>query len=141
VIRLAVAYAVVGALLVAAWQLTDSLSFVDGRVDDARAVQPEHRPIAPALYLDISREFVLQARDLLDEDVTYAVVTGPNVQVSNDLVLAAVGGFMPYALLPRRQVRREDAEWLLCYGCDRTLTQAGSVGWESGGMAIVRMRA
>jgi hypothetical protein len=139
-VRLSVVYLVVGTLLIAAWQLVDSLSFLQGRLEDARAVQPEHRSIAPALYLDMSRDFVLRARDLLDEDATYAVVTGPNVGVSSELVLPAVGGFMPYALLPRRQVPREDAEWLLCYGCEPSILRGASVGWAADGLAIVRVR-
>ena len=135
--RLGVGYVAAAALLFGAWYMFDSLSYLEGRVEEARSIRLEHRSIAPAIYLDISREFVLEAREWLDPDTTYAVLTGPNVQVSNDLVLGVVPGFMPYALLPRRQVQPAKAEWVLCYGCDRSaLPNRVRMVWEGEGWRL-----
>jgi hypothetical protein len=142
-IRLTVVYVAAVTLFFALWRVPVVSSHLDDRVDEARSIQPEYRSIVPALHLDISRDFVLEARDRVEYGSTYAVLTGSKVAVSNDLVLGAVGGFMPFVLLPRRQVAPDEADWLLCYGCDRsTLPQESRVVWEveGGGLAIAQRR-
>lgn len=107
---------------------------------------PEQRLLVSAYGIDISREFLLAARRLLPRDATYAVATGPHVQVSTPITLSALSGYSQSLLLPRRQFPfyTADAEYLLCYGCDVAEQEtAGPVDvlWnEEQGLVIARRR-
>lgn len=100
------------------------------RVHDAAArnegFTPEERRLVSAYGVDISRTFLLEALRLLPPDATYAVATGPNVQVSTPITLTALAPYAQSLLLPRRQLAffTKDAEYLLCYGCDLGEQQA-----------------
>ena len=97
-----------------------------------------------AYGVDISREFLDAALRLLPRDATYAVVTGPNVQVSTPITLSALAPYAQSLLLPRRQRAFFDAdtEYVLCYGCDLGQQQGGGpiqVLWNGEpGLAIAR---
>jgi hypothetical protein len=78
---------------------------------DDRAATNSHAPdrqLAGAVSIDISRSFLLAARRLLPERARYTVSVGPNVQVSNSVVLGAVSPYAEFWLLPRelRVLRR-----------------------------------
>jgi hypothetical protein len=97
-----------------------------------------------AYGVDISREFLSAALRLLPPDATYAVVTGPNVQVSTPITLSALAPYAQSLLLPRRQRPFFDSEteYVLCYGCDLAEQEAGGpiqVLWDGEpGLAIAR---
>ena len=93
------------------------------RVHDAaernEAFTSDERLLVSAYGLDISREFLLAARRVVPRDATYAVVTGPNAQVSSPLTLTALPAYAQSLLLPRRQSPffTAETEYVLCYGC------------------------
>lgn len=100
------------------------------------------RQLRGAYATDVSREFVLAAIDLLPADARYAVETGGATGVSTPVTLLAVGGYSQFRLLPRRKVSVEEAQWLLCYGCDEA-RHAGrfTPHWRGApGLAILRER-
>lgn len=100
------------------------------------------RQLRGATATDVSREFVSAAIDLLPPDARYAVETGDATAVSTPVTLLAVGGYSQFQLLPRRKVRVEEAQWLLCYGCDEA-RHAGhfTPHWRGPpGLAILRER-
>jgi hypothetical protein len=117
---------VVAVTLVALTLLLVVVQVVPGfdRVHDAAArnegFTPQERQLVSAYGVDISREFLAAALRLLPRDATYAVVTGPNVQVSTPITLSALPPYAQSLLLPRRRHAFFDAdtEYLLCYGCD-----------------------
>ena len=116
--RIAVA-ACAAALAAALWQAPDAFHTASA---DARALERESaadRSLSGALSTDISRDFLLRAEQLLPSNAVYAVVTGPKVEVSTPVTLAAVGPFANYWLLPRVQVADpKQAQWILSYGGD-----------------------
>lgn len=105
---------------------------------------PQERRLVSAYGVDISRSFLAAALRLLPRDATYAVVTGPNVEVSTPITLTALAPYAQSLLLPRRQNPFFDAntEYVLCYGCDFAAQQASGplqVLWDGEpGLAIAR---
>lgn len=73
--------------------------------------------VAPAAYLDLSTSYFLEARALIPNSDTYAAVAGPRFVSKVIRPEGVVPAFAQYALLPRRQVSVDEADWLLCYGC------------------------
>ncbi len=70
---------------------------------------------------------------IIEPDETFAVVTGDLEAVSNDVVLDSVGPFARFWLMPRREVPLAEADWVICYGCDRgpagVQLQPGALGF------------
>jgi hypothetical protein len=118
------------------------------RVHDAAArnedFTAQERQLVSAYGVDISREFLAAALRLLPPDATYAVVTGPNVQVSTPITLSALAPYAQSLLLPRRQhpFFDKNTQYVLCYGCDLAQQQSGGpiqVLWSGEpGLAIAR---
>jgi hypothetical protein len=141
---------VAAATLVALTVLLVAVEVVPGfdRVHDAAArnegFTAQERRLVSAYGVDISREFLSAALRLLPPDATYAVVTGPNVQVSTPITLSALAPYAQSLLLPRRQRPFFDSEteYVLCYGCDLAEQEAGGpiqVLWDGEpGLAIAR---
>ena len=141
---------VVAATLAAATLLLVVVQVVPGfeRVHDAAArnegLTPQERQLVSAYGVDISRRFLAAALRLLPRDAEYAVVTGPNVEVSTPITLSALAPYAQSLLLPRRQSAFFDAEtdYLLCYGCDLAAQQASGpldVLWDGEpGLVIAR---
>ncbi len=77
---------------------------------------PEARLLAAAYSIDISRNFLLAARELIAENESYVIEAGPNVSVSTPVTLIGLRAYTGYWLLPRRE--EPSPVWLLCYGCD-----------------------
>ena len=100
------------------------------------------RALAGAYASEISPDFLLEARDLIPRDGTFAVETGSKTPVQTPITLDALPAYAQFVLLPRRRVAPAKAEWLLCYGCD--LATSGpriDVVWSSGpGIEIARVR-
>ena len=87
--------------------------------------------------LGVSRSFV-QASLRLPVDATYAVETGA-AGGTPPLAQSALPGYLQNLLLPRRLLP-EQADWVLCYGCDATKLR-GHVVWREGNGVIVRRDA
>jgi hypothetical protein len=124
--------------------LVELPSAIDDAHSAASALPPEQRLISPAYAIDISRDFVLAAKDLIPPGDTYAVEVGSHVPVSTPVTLTGLPAYIGYWLLPRRLVATTDSpRWLLCYGCDLAAWQAKGpvqIGWQDGqGIEIARI--
>ena len=113
-----------GALVLAAALAAGVVEFpsafrtMQSRAADNAAQAPELRPLAGALGIDISRQFMLAADALVPQHESFVVQTGPNIGVSTPVTIPAVPAFMQTLMLPRRETDADTADWLLCYGCD-----------------------
>jgi hypothetical protein len=104
-------------------------------------IPARERSIQGAFGLQISRDFLIQARGFVGPKETYAFVAGPNLNGLAQPVAVALPTFTSYALLPARPAPIAKADWLLCYGCDKgRLPPAGVVVWQDDGFEIVRLR-
>lgn len=104
-----------------------SLSYADREVAGGNGVVADQA----ALY---------EARGRIPENETYHVAVGADYEGGSELTVPYVDSFYRYFLMPRRPA--EDAQWLICYGCDLERYGARSqVVWESDeGISIARLR-
>ena len=114
-----------------------------GRAAANRDQTATQRMLSAAIATDMSRGFVLAARDLVPAGATFAVETGDKVVVSTPVSIYAVRGYSQFQLLPRRLVSSAEAQWLLCYGCDQTaFASRFEVVWDAEpGLAIMKAHA
>lgn len=125
------------------WHLPEAFRSADREADELAAASALERELRGARGVDVDTRVFAEARRLIPEKARYAVVTGPNVQVSNDVTLDAVAPFAGYWLLPRRQAPDlSGADWVLSYGGD-----LGALGLEyarvievSPGVALAEVR-
>jgi hypothetical protein len=98
------------------------------------------RDVAGGNGLVADQAALYEARGRIPENETYHVAVGADYEGGSDLTVPYVDSFYRYFLMPRRPA--EDAQWLICYGCD--LEQYGSraeVVWESSeDITIARIR-
>lgn len=107
------------AIAAALWQIPQTFRDVHDEVRGLDAAGALERELAGVRRVDADTSVFVRARELIPEDARYAVVTGPNVQVSNAVTLPAIAPFAGYWLLPRRQVPDVGAaDWVLSYGGD-----------------------
>lgn len=139
---LATSLVTLAALAGVAYGFFTAFSDFSTRADGNRRQTPIERQLRGASATDISREFVLAAIDFLPKNARYAVETGDAAGVSSPVTLLAVGGYSQFQLLPRRKVRVEEAQWLLCYGCDEARhADRFTPHWRGEpGLAILRER-
>lgn len=116
--RLALLIAVAAALAALA-ELPFAFSEQLDRVRLERTTPRLERELAGAHAVDLDRQVMIEARRIIEPDETFAVVTGDREAVSNDVVLDSVAPFARFWLLPRREVPLAEADWVICYGCDR----------------------
>jgi len=83
---------------------------------------------------------VYEARDRIPEDESFHVVVGPEFPEGTDLTVPFVESYYQYFLMPRRP--RDDAPWIICYGCDLAeYGERAQVVWENGaGIEIARIQ-
>lgn len=81
-----------------------------------------------------------QARGLIPKNATYHVAVSSDFEGGSDLTVPYVESYYTYFLMPRRPA--DDAEWVVCYGCDLRQEKRGvEVLWEgSEGISIIRVR-
>ena len=107
------------ALLTAAWQSPGTFRNLRDTVRGLEATSAADRELRALRGVDADTRVFVRARELIPADARYAVITGPNVRVSNPVTIHAIAPFAGYWLLPRRQVRDPSiADWLLSYGGD-----------------------
>jgi hypothetical protein len=88
------------------------------------------REVAGGNGLVADQAAVYEARARIPEDETYRVVVSPDYQGGSDLTVPYVDSYYRYFLVPRRPA--EDAQWLICYGCDlESYGGRAAVVWES----------
>jgi hypothetical protein len=140
--RVAVTLVTLAALAGIAYGFWPAFAGFTAQADGNQRQTLVERQLRGAVATDISREFVRATIDLLPADARYAVETGDAAGTSTPVTLLAVGGYSQFQLLPRRKVRVEEAQWLLCYGCDEA-RHAGrfTPHWRGApGLAILRER-
>ena len=119
VARLAGIAAVVVVVAVVAWRAPAALRSVERQASDLAAMRVEQRDLLGARAADVDTRLFVEARRRIPTNATYAVVTGPNVEVSIPSTRDAVAPFSRYYLLPRRQVPYPaSADWVLSFGGD-----------------------
>jgi hypothetical protein len=132
---LAAAAVVASALGVAAAEYTGAFRALNNRAAHNAGQSERDRSLEIARTLGIAPQFV-EAALRLPDDATYAVATGPRAPAGSPLVPSALAGYLENLLLPRIQ-SRDDAEWLLCYGCELPPDGLG-ITWRDDGMIVAR---
>ena len=125
------------ALALALTEYIDAFRALNNRAAHNASQSERDRSLEIARTLGIDIRFVDEALRL-PADATYVVATGPAAPAKTPLAYSALAGYLENLLLPRT-ISRDDAEWLLCYGCE--LPSGGfDVAWRSGGMVVARLR-
>lgn len=114
-----------------------------GRANGNRGLTRSARDLSAAYATDMSRSYVVAARDIVPAGANFAVETGDKVVVSTPVSIYAARNYLQFQLLPRRLVPASEAAWLLCYGCDRAAFAGRfDVVWDAEpGLAILKARA
>jgi hypothetical protein len=142
-IRSAAAVALALAIATTLWKLPGTFREINDEVRGLEAAGALERQLAGVRRVDADTRVFVRARRLIPPGARYAVVTGPNVQVSNAVTLPAIAPFAGYWLLPRRQVPyAADADWVLSYGGDLSTLglEYGRVVEVSPGVALAEVR-
>ena len=91
-----------------------------------------------AWLLDIDREFAQAAKAYVGSGDGYAVLTGPNVTTSSSVTLDFLAMYLHSELLPAQVAPPDGADWVLCFGCDRTPYESYEAVWSREGLAVLR---
>ena len=96
------------------------------------------REIAGGNGLVVDQTAVYAARALIPDEDTFNVVVNPTFEGGTPETVLHVAGYYRYFLMPRRMA--ESADWVICYGCDRSAYGEGAeVVWEGADdISIVR---
>lgn len=87
------------------------------------------RDVAGGNELVADQAALYEARGRIPEEADYRVVVGTDYTGGTELTRDFVGSFYRYFLMPRRQT--EDAQWIICYGCDLAVYGSrAKVVWE-----------
>lgn len=125
-------------LAVGGYQLVHSLRTVNANAREYRGNEPSKREVTGAWLLDIDREFAEASKAYVGRSDTYAPVTGPNVTTSSFLTLRFLPTYFHYELLPARGAAPAEADWVLCFGCDRASFASYEAVWSREGLAVLR---
>ena len=90
----------------------------DVEIEEARRLSQLERRLAGARGIDIGVDVLIRAREVIRPTDRYAVITGPLVVPSTPVTFLGLPGYANHWLLPRRQTRPEDADWIISYGGD-----------------------
>jgi hypothetical protein len=113
------------------------------RLDDTAstnaAMNFDDREFGGGNSLVVDKRALYEARSLIPEDGRYWVLPGPGVEGATDLTEPYIDQYARSFLIPRRP--DPEADWILCYGCDRGgLEQPADVVWDNGaGISILRV--
>jgi hypothetical protein len=88
------------------------------RRDDGMSVVD--RKLVVASNYAISPAFILNSERLVPLHSRYSLVTGVHIENVVPTSLRGVRFISRYLLLPREMTTTAQAEWLLCYGCERS---------------------
>ena len=136
--QLIVLYVLAVILAVGGFRLVESLRTVNSYAREYRTDEPSRRELAGAWLLDIDREFVQAAKAYVGSGDRYAVATGPNVTTSSSVTLDFLVTYLRSELLPAALADPDAADWVLCFGCDRTPYGSYEAVWSRDGLAVLR---
>ena len=105
-------------LALALWQLPDLFRRTSRAVDSVAHLTDDQRLLLNARQYDMDTEIFVAARQTIPPGESYAIVTGPGVQVSSPLTLQKAPFFALFYLMPRRQTDVGHAQWVISYGAD-----------------------
>jgi hypothetical protein len=122
-------------------ELPGALVDVGHRTRNAQATALEVRLLEGASGPGISTAYMLAAKREIPAGSRYAVKTGAAAAAPTRVTLQWVTTFSRFWLFPSRQVPLGSADWVLCYGCDRSQLPPGRVVYEEegGALSIVRV--
>ena len=102
------------------WQLPGAVRDHYRAIGDLQGATVLDRQLGGARSVDIDVRILVEASRLIPADARYAVITGPNANVSTPITLSAVPPYAGYWLLPRRRLPEAsaDADWIVSYGGD-----------------------
>ena len=128
--------------VIVALSIVYSIRAIDSLADTAHENASENyddREFAGGNSLVVDKRALYNLRALVPEDGSFRVAAGPGVQGATELTEPYIDQFARSFLMPRRP--DPDAEWILCYGCDRTgLGYPVDVVWDGGdGIAILKV--
>ncbi len=135
--RAGVAACVLVAIAFGLVQLVVSVGRLGDTAETNASANYDDREFAGGNSLVVDKRALYQARALIPEDGTYHVVAGPSVEGATELTEPYIDQYARYFLMPRRP--DPEAEWIICYGCDRAgLERAAVVVWDGGnGISIL----
>ena len=116
--RLLAAAAAATLLALALWQLPNVFRRTSRDVDTTAHLTADQRLLLNARQYDMATEIFAAAKQMIPEDQSYVIVTGPNIQVSSPLTLQKAPFFALFYLMPRRQTDVGHAQWVISYGGD-----------------------
>src|SRR5437868_4096571 len=102
----------------ALWQLPNDFRGTSRTVTSVLHLTDEDGSHMPAGENDMRTEVFVAAKQTIPANESYAIVTGPGVQVSSPLTLQKAPFFALFYLLPRRQTDVGHAQWVVSYGAD-----------------------
>jgi len=130
----------VAALSVGAVHYVHALSQLGDTASSNSSLSFEDREIAGGNSIVVDQRAAYEARALIPATDAYRVAVGPNLREKTELTEAYVASWFTYFLMPRRPA--DDAQWVICYGCDRsTLRGTFETRWQDRkGISIGRVR-
>jgi hypothetical protein len=109
------------------------------QVSENKGIPSRDRQVQAAYGLQVSPDFLIEARAFVSRGQTYRLVTGPSLGDRAAPVWSALPAVVAYALEPRQA--STNADWLLCYGCDFSkFAGHAEVAWQDGYLVIARLR-
>lgn len=136
--QLIVLYVLAVIVAVGGVRLFESLRTVDALAREYRTNEPSRRVLAGAWLLDIDREFAQAAKAYVGPSDSYTVVTGPDVTTSSPVTLDFLVTYLRSELLPAALATSGAADWVLCFGCDRSPYGSYEPVWSRDGLAVLR---
>jgi hypothetical protein len=99
----------------------------------------DDREIAGGNSIVVDQRAPYEARALIPVNDSYHVVVGSSLHQWTELTQGYVAQWLTYFLMPRRP--KENAKWIICYGCDSTTLGSGyEVRWrDREGISIGRL--
>jgi len=93
-----------------------------------------------AAGLDVDHRFILATLAFIHGDDTYAIATGPRVHASNPYTLHFMVTYFVGRLQPARYVVSDEANWILCYGCDPGKFPKFESAWDADNVYYILRR-
>jgi hypothetical protein len=122
-------------------ELPGALIDLGHRTRNAQATAVDVKRLEGASGPGISTAFMLAAKRAIPAGAPYAVRTGAAAPAPTRVTLPWVKTFSRFWLFPSRQVPLGSADWVLCYGCDRSRLPPGRAVYleDRGALSIVRI--
>jgi hypothetical protein len=138
-IRSGIVFLVVVATIAVVVQLPTVVRELEEDATRNSALSFSDREIAGGNGVVVDQAAVYAARARIPENETYHVAVGADYRGGTALTAPYVESYYQYFLMPRRP--RDDASWVICYGCDVAEVEArAEILWQGGeDISIVRV--